>query len=125
MGYITPEDPLLPTLFSDESKRIAVRNEFKECLSHPEYIQGVFPAGGEWGKERAIDLRLKHGCVALRLDHLVRTILTPALKATAGPVKLQMWVPLTPGEMKKKQERRETPRDRTPRRDRERPRRRP
>lgn len=48
-------DPLLSTLFTDEAKRTAVRNEFKECLSHMDCINGIFPAGGEWGKERAID----------------------------------------------------------------------
>ena len=51
-------DPLLPSLFPEESKRTAVRNEFKECLSHVEYINGISPAGGDWGKERAIDLLL-------------------------------------------------------------------
>ena len=113
-------DPLLLTLFPEESKRTAVRNEFKECLclSHVEYINGIFPAGGEWGKERAIDLRMRYGCVSCRFDHLVRTVLSPALKAAPGPVRFQMWVPLTQHEMKKRQERREKTRERSPRRDR-------
>ena len=63
---------------------------------------------GENGeKNEPLTLRMRYGCVSCRFDHLVRTVLSPALKAAPGPVRFQMWVPLTQHEMKKRQERRE------------------
>ena len=97
-------DPLMPVLFPETSQRNSIRQEFKECLAHPDFVYGVFPIAGKWGSEKSLDLRMRAGLYGLRFHALIKTVLGPKLKQLGG--QFQMWVPLSQTEMGKRDRKR-------------------
>lgn len=62
--------PLLGVMFTEDGSA-KVAKELSECLSYPDSILGIFPVGGKWGEESAINLRFRPGIAAWRANALI------------------------------------------------------
>ena len=80
-----------------------IRSELRGILTSEEELIGVFPVGGDWGQNTAVDIRFRPSLIAMRLSDLVRSTLRPFLSNLNGPVKC--WVPLSQGEMSRRRKR--------------------
>ncbi|CAJ1396225.1 unnamed protein product [Effrenium voratum] len=99
------EEPLRRGI-SDSSKVTAIFAELVQCLRAHDALVGVFPAGGAWGRERSIDIRFRPGMPGLRIHHLIKSEIAPVLKALDPPAAVAIWVPLSGGEMKRRERKR-------------------
>ena len=87
----------------DIARQTQIRSELRGILTSEEELVGVFPAGGDWGQNTAVDIRFRASLIAMRFSDLVRSTLRPFLTQLNGPVKC--WVPLSPGEMARRRKR--------------------
>ena len=99
------EEPLRRGI-SDSSKVTAIFAELVQCLRAHDALVGGFPAGGAWGRERSIDIRFRPGMPGLRIHHLIKSEIAPVLKALDPPAAVAIWVPLSGGEMKRRERKR-------------------
>lgn len=89
--------PILVSLFPNGADA-KVKGELNEVFGQSEAFLGIFPVGGRWGEEKAIDIRFKPGLIALRANTLVKNFLTPEMKK-AGAGEVELWVPLSAPEI--------------------------
>ena len=85
-----------------DARLTVLHDELSECLKESEIV-GFFPVAGTWGKQVAIDQRLRPSLQCLRLCSLVRHDLGPILKDCKS--ESQMWVPASQAEMARKRKR--------------------
>ena len=87
----------------DIARQTQIRSELRGILTSQKELIGVFPVGGDWGQNTAVDIRFRPSLIAMRLSDLVRSTLRPFLTQLNGPVKC--WVPLSQGEMSRRRKR--------------------
>eukprot|EP00439_Symbiodinium_sp_Y106_P044735 s3602_g5.t1 len=104
--------PVLAQSTPDPQDLAKLKGEFDGCM-RPENLQGIFPVGSPWSSAETVDLKFKPGLPALRFNHLLSTIIGPALKGSRtveeanAQNSIQLWVPL-PSAVLKKRKRRST-----------------
>ena len=99
-------EPVLKSKWGDlapealAEKLTKVLNEMSSCLLEGALV-GFFPVGSPWATADTVDLRMRPGILALRMNNLVNSVLAPATKG--GDVTI--WVPLGAGDMRRKRRR--------------------
>eukprot|EP00439_Symbiodinium_sp_Y106_P009589 s3364_g1.t1 len=56
----------------DIARQTQIRSELRGILTSEEELIGVFPVGGDWGQNTAVDIRFRPSLIAMRLSDLVR-----------------------------------------------------
>ena len=74
---------------------------------HPAGLVGVFPVGGRFDGADAVDIRYRPGLAGFRANFLIATVLSPLLKRVAEPRPLEVWVPLSSAEVKRRDRKRD------------------
>lgn len=102
--------PVLAQSTPDPQDLAKLKGEFDGCM-RPENLQGIFPVGSPWSSAETVDLKFKPGLPALRFNHLLSTIIGPALKGSRtveeanAQNSIQLWVPLPSAVLKKRKRR--------------------
>ena len=74
---------------------------------HPAGLVGVFPVGGRFDGADVVDIRYRPGLAGFRANFLIATVLSPLLKRVAEPRPLEVWVPLSSAEVKRRDRKRD------------------
>ncbi|CAE7314066.1 unnamed protein product [Symbiodinium sp. CCMP2592] len=72
-----------------------------------ENLVGVFPLGGKFSATDTVDIRFHPGLGGLRANFLIKNVLSPLLKKVPEPRPLEVWVPLSMAESKRRQRKRD------------------
>ncbi len=86
---------------------VQYESEFHACMAS-EGLTGVFPVGGTWSDCSIVDVRVKTGLQALRLNQLIKGTIAPKLKAIEKSDSFGIWVPMSQGEMKRRKRKQST-----------------
>ena len=98
-------EPALKQAIDDPTRLETIAAEFFQAFSQESHIQGIFGVGASVEEARTLDLKFRPSLAALRAHALIKHHVGPALKKTNSPV--QLWVPLSSGESKRKRKRQE------------------